>query len=88
MFVKFFYLFLLTRLTGPAADSLFQLHRNKKDPAEHSHAPQDLPNFSFPNLNGMLSHILPGIANDVWDNGDHVGISILPEKIKIIKVVD
>lgn len=62
MFVKFFYLFLLTRLTGPAADSLFQLHRNKKDPAEHSHAPQDLPNFSFPNLNGMLSHILPGIS--------------------------
>ena len=27
-------------------------------------------------------------TNDVWDNGDHVGISILPEKIKIIKVVD
>ena len=25
-------------------------------------------------------------TNDVWDNGDHVGISILPEKIKIIKV--
>ena len=36
--------------------------RTKKDPAEHSHAPQDLPNFSFPNLNGMLSHILPGIS--------------------------
>ena len=59
MFVKLFYFFLLT---GPAADSFFQLHRNKKDPAEHSHTLQDLPNFSFPNLNGMLSHILPGIS--------------------------
>ena len=54
MFVKLFYLFLLTRLTGPAADSFFQLHRNKKDPAEHSHAPQDLPNFSFPNVTYSL----------------------------------
>ena len=62
MFVKFFYLFLLTRLTGPAADSFFQLHRNKKDPAEHSHTPQDLSNFSFLNLDGMLSHILLGIS--------------------------
>ena len=27
-------------------------------------------------------------TNDVWDNGDHVGISILPEKIMIIKLED
>ena len=27
-------------------------------------------------------------TNDVWDNGDHVGISILPESIKVTKVVE
>ena len=27
-------------------------------------------------------------TNDVWDNGDHVGISILPESIRIVEVVE
>ena len=27
-------------------------------------------------------------TNDVWDNGDHVGISILPESIKVTQVVE
>ena len=27
-------------------------------------------------------------TNDVWDNGDHVGISIFPESIKITQIVE
>ncbi len=27
-------------------------------------------------------------TNDIWDNGDHVGISIFPESIKITQIVE
>ena len=27
-------------------------------------------------------------TNDVWDNGDHVGISIFPESTKITQIVE